>query len=293
MIDLIFVENLEFLFNLITIIVSIAAVVYWVKLFRKTSIPSKQDQGWMWFLASVLIVLLLNLSTQMFFLSGSGDFLGLDDYAFNIMTRFLMSLSRTIMAISLTAGAYMLYDSMKSRGDVKFMFRPVEPAAEPESNTAPKYELDAGYSYLIDSARRGRGWGAELFTDLVTHGKLGFVATRDYPPRVRENYNLTTTPMVWLSQDKEFSSNINPSDLTELSHVIKDFILKCDDTVVLLDGIEYLILYNGFEDVLKVIEGLNDVIVKSNSRIIITADLSTLTKQQIHLLRTEVVEYDG
>jgi hypothetical protein len=73
--------------------------------------------------------------------------------------------------------------------------------------------------------------------------------------------------------------------------MIKDFIGKGGDTVILLEGVEYLILHNGFEDVLKVIQSLDDVVVQNKSRLIVPIDPSTITEQQFHLLSRELTEF--
>jgi archaellum biogenesis ATPase FlaH len=73
--------------------------------------------------------------------------------------------------------------------------------------------------------------------------------------------------------------------------MVKAFIQTSVDTVVLLDGIEYLIMQNSFEHALELIQGLNDVVVQSNSRLIITLDPLTISERQWHLLRTELMEF--
>jgi len=292
--------DLEFAFNIVTILISVAAVVYWVKLFKRTTVPSQRDSGWMWFLASVLVVLLLNLATQLLVIT-SDQLFSVDQYMLDLVVRFIMAVSRTIMAVTLTAGAYMLYDSMRSRGDMKFAFTPVKAAAEPKSQTKQKYDLPPGAGYIlykgvicdVNGAAGANVPCMDLFIDLVTHDTLGFIVTREYPPSLREKYNLKLTPIIWLTQDKEFPSSVNPSDLTEISHVMKDFISHNGNTVILFDGLEYLLMHNSFEDIIKLIQGLDDVVVQNNCRLIVAVDPKILTEQQIHQLKSELHEFEA
>ncbi len=298
--------GLEFQLNIATIVVSLAAVIYWVKLFKRISISGRHDEGWLWIFASVLMVLLLNLSTMLLVASNGRVTLGASRvFTVDVSTLgFVTTFSRTVMAISMTIGAYLLYNSMKSRGDVKFQFKPVVLVTENHSASEAKYSLEPGCSYLVKEGPPGgdvREYylhsdrrelsSLDLFSDLVTHGVMGFAATRTYPEKLRKQYGLVKTPMVWLTQEKDYEDRVHPSDLTELSHMIKDFVWKGDDTVVLLQGIEYLILHNSFGDVLKMIQGLDDVVVQNRSRLVVAVDPSAITGQQYHLLGRELREF--
>ncbi|MBD3387862.1 MAG: DUF835 domain-containing protein [Candidatus Altiarchaeales archaeon] len=285
--------DLPFTLNVFTIIVSLAAVYYWVKLFKRISISDRRDEGWMWIFASVLMVLLLNVST-MLLVSTSGR-IPVDSYRVFVVDvktlEFVNAFSRTVMALSMTIGAYMLYKSMRSRGDVKFMFSPVEHVMEDSSTSEQKFDLKSGCSYLVSADQEdGSVSGWDLFVDLVTHGTMGLVVSRHHPPELRDRYGLVKTPMVWLTQEK-VDDSLHPSDLTELSHIIKEFIWKGGETAVLLDGIEYLVLHNSFEDVLKTIQGVDDVVVQNKSCLILTIDPSAVSEQEFHLLKRELNEY--
>jgi hypothetical protein len=293
----------KFILNAITVIISFAAVVYWVKFFKRISISGKQGVGWLWIFTSVLMVLLLNLSAVIIVANTGILSIGFAKVSLvNVGTlEFMNTVGRTLIAISVTIGAYLLYQSMKGKGDVKFVFTPVKPVPEPKSSSAPKYALKPGYSYLArkdpitetdgDAKIIADGLicsSMDLFVDLVTHGTMGFIVTRNYPQRIREKYNLMKTPMMWLTRDQASSSSISPADLAELSHMVKDFIQTAKDTVVLIDGLEYLIMHNSFEEALELIQGLDDVVVQSKSRLIVTVDPQAVTPQQLHLLMTEL-----
>jgi archaellum biogenesis ATPase FlaH len=79
--------------------------------------------------------------------------------------------------------------------------------------------------------------------------------------------------------------------MTELSHMVKHFITKGEDTAILVDGLEYLILHNSFEDVLRMIQGLDDVVVQNKARLIVSVDPSAINEQQFHLLKRELTEF--
>ena len=298
--------GLELAVNVATIFISLLAVVYWVKLFKRMHIAERKDEGWLWIFASVLMVLLLNLSTlALVVLSGRMPLPG--DRVFIVEAPtfdFVSTFSRLVMALALSIGTYMLYQSMKEQGDVKFIFSPVNLEAETLSETDPKYLMKRGGSYLIrEGSPSGTGrdyfmqkerWnvsGMELFIDQVTHGTVGLLLSRKFPPDVREEYGLIKTPMFWLTKEKDYKESIHPADLTEISHMIKSFIHKGGETVILVEGIEYLITHNSFEEILRLLEGLHDVVAKRNSVLVVTVDPATLSEQQYHLLARSLKEF--
>jgi tetratricopeptide (TPR) repeat protein len=66
--------------------------------------------------------------------------------------------------------------------------------------------------------------------------------------------------------------------------VIKDFVTEHKDCVVLLDGLEYLILQNNFENVLKFVELLKDDIALNDAVLLLPIDPATLDTKQMALL---------
>ncbi|MBD3387861.1 MAG: DUF835 domain-containing protein [Candidatus Altiarchaeales archaeon] len=290
--DLMSMGGLEFSLNAITVLVSFAAVVYWVKFFRRIALSGRQGIGWIWIFASVLMVLLLNLSAIVMFTSESVVLVGSGDtFVVEVTKMELMNtLARTIIAVSVTFGAYLLYESMGSADGMKYMFKPVQSLAEARSKAEQKFSLEPGQTYLVLSGPNvtddaGVEW--DMFVDMVTHGTYGFAITRTYPPALRERYGVVKTPILWLTKDKAFKDCIHPTSLIDLSHMVKDFISHDGKTVVLLDGLVYLISHNDFNDVLKIIQGLNDVVVQFDSRIIMPIDPEALTERQFHMLKTE------
>jgi len=286
--------------NTVTLFISAVAVVFWVRVFGRMKLSERQDEGWLWVFSSVLMALLLNISALILSL-GNGEIPVGFDSAILVNARTLelvTDLGRTIMAVSLAVGTFMLYKSMRQKGVVNFMFSPVKIAAEAPAETAAKYRLEPGSSYLVVEGQqrgvlraRAPVQGVDLFADLVKHGIVGFCATRRYPPKLRDDYGLLKTPIVWLTQERGLPESIHPSDITELSHAVKEFIIKGGDTVILIEGVEYLIIHNGFDDVIRLLQGLKDVVAQHKSRLIVTIDPSTINQQQFHLLSRELSEF--
>ncbi|MBU7047450.1 MAG: DUF835 domain-containing protein [Theionarchaea archaeon] len=160
----------------------------------------------------------------------------------------------------------------------------IEPVAEKQLRTEFKYWLDPLEGYIILEKRPERSF--EIFVDLVTHGIPGFVISRMYPEKVKRRYSLVKTPIVWLSRT-ERKNAINPDDLSKLRYIIEDFTKKSEESVILLDGLEYLTTQTDFETVLKYLQELKDTVVLNNSRLIISLHGETLSSREYSTLERE------
>ena len=160
----------------------------------------------------------------------------------------------------------------------------IEPVAEKQLRTEYKYWLDPLEGYIILEKKPEKSF--EIFVDLVTHGIPGFVISRMYPEKVKRKYNLVKTPIVWLSRT-ERKNAINPDDLSKLRYIIEDFTKKSEESVILLDGLEYLTTQTDFETVLKYLQELKDTVVLNNSRLIISLHGETLTSREYSTLERE------
>jgi PAS domain S-box-containing protein len=160
----------------------------------------------------------------------------------------------------------------------------IEPVPENVLQTEFKHWLDPMEGYIIIEKKPEKS--LEIFCDLVTHGIPGFAILRTNPGRFRRKYELTRTPMLWLSRS-EAENTINPNDLSKLLYIIEEFTKKSEESVILLEGLEYLITQINFEAVLKYMQELHDTVIINNSRLIIPLHRDTLTPREYFLLEKE------
>lgn len=147
-------------------------------------------------------------------------------------------------------------------------------------------EWELGVSYLIKE--RGNERGLSLFERLIERtGSRGIVIARTFPKKLQVNGNLKDIPIWWLSRE-ESPESIDPLSLAKIAHVIRDFIQDKEGTIVLLDGLEYLIMQNNFETTLRFIQGLNDLIILNRATLIVPVDPSSLSVKQLSLLEKEM-----
>ncbi len=146
-------------------------------------------------------------------------------------------------------------------------------------------ELEPGAIYLIEEEKLEKG--IEFFMGALSGNTKGFYITREHPDGVNNKYNLMNTQIIWLSSTHDYSPSIDPIDLIELSHSVREFITDNKNSVILLDGIEYLVTQNGYEPVLKLLQSINDIIAFKNSRMIVSINPMAFSTQQLALIERE------
>lgn len=158
--------------------------------------------------------------------------------------------------------------------------------------SAKKYELRRGLSFVVKEQKAVKSF--EIFTDQVTHNIQGLCVTRQYPAAVRQEWGLEETPIIWLSNQLG-KVYVNPANIGILGDTIIRFIEKSDDSVIMIDGVEFLIVNNGFDKVLKMIHRITEVVMEFKSRVIISVDPRALDVREMALLERnmEVIEGDS
>lgn len=158
--------------------------------------------------------------------------------------------------------------------------------------SAKKYELRRGLSFIVKEQKAVKSF--EIFTDQVTHNIQGLCITRQYPAAVRQEWGLEETPIIWLSNQLG-KVYVNPANIGILGDTIIRFIEKSDDSVIMIDGIEFLIVNNGFDKVLKMVHRITEVVMEFKSRVIISVDPRALEVREMALLERnmEVIEGDS
>ncbi|AEC51018.1 hypothetical protein PNA2_0100 [Pyrococcus sp. NA2] len=93
----------------------------------------------------------------------------------------------------------------------------------------------------------------------------------------------------WITKVKEEKSNtIEPTNLPKILDLAIRYMKK--GGVVVIDCLEYLIIENGFEAVLRFLAQLRDHAILNNSTVIIVGNLEGLSKREVALLKRSLGE---
>ena len=159
----------------------------------------------------------------------------------------------------------------------------VEPTKEIIRPSEGKRRLDFGSSYLIAD---NVVLAYELFMDSVMTGIEGLCITRIMPRRVREEYGIKRTPIVWLT-DEIAEEEKTIQSLQDLSILISNYVQKATKPVILIDGIEYLISHKGFESVYHFMQAKRTQMEANQGILIVPFFRDALEPKETKLLERE------
>jgi hypothetical protein len=165
----------------------------------------------------------------------------------------------------------------------------IEPVTEEIVEKPPKYHIDPLEAYIILEKKCEKS--LEIFSDIVSQGIPGIVISRVYPEKIKRRCTLVQTPVLWLSRiDGE--NTVAPADLYKLAYALEDFTRKSTESVILFDGVEYLMTQTSFEETLRYMHELKDIAFVNNARLIVSLHKDTLTLQEYTMLKKEFVMYE-
>jgi len=114
----------------------------------------------------------------------------------------------------------------------------------------------------------------------------GLIITREFPEKVRQKHNLQITPIIWLTESPG-EKRIAPTSLSMLTDTIVRFMETNPNSIILLEGIEYICTFNDFKKVLRFLDTLNESAWVTKARLILTVDPRAFAVKDIALLERD------
>jgi hypothetical protein len=147
------------------------------------------------------------------------------------------------------------------------------------------FEDGFSYLYLVKEEKPEKSY--KLFKGFLDEGVNGLCISCIPPDQLNTSYGLNSDNVIWLC-NTEGENNINPKDLSKLLNKINNFIVENNNSVILLDGLEYLISHNGLKKVLDILNELNSQINK-DSMFILPIHPKALRKNDLDRLEKSIV----
>ena len=142
-------------------------------------------------------------------------------------------------------------------------------------------EIGAGKGYIILEKKPITCY--KILAGLIEGGIPALCITRENPEGAARK---TSANVVWLS-GVEYKNSADPSDLESLLKMINDFLSGKSESVIFLDGVEYLIVQRSFSVVLRFIAALRETVTASRSRLLIAIDPRALDERELSGLARE------
>ncbi len=150
-----------------------------------------------------------------------------------------------------------------------------------------RIKLDRGYCYIVKEEKPKLSF--RLFEEL-TSNTPGLFVTRTYPNRLREIVRLGNSKVIWLSHTPG-KDHYHPSALSSLTNAI--FGVLESKGPVLVDGFEYLVIQNGFNQTLQFVENLNEFVMQNGSIVLIPINPRAFEQKELALLERNIRVIEG
>lgn len=142
--------------------------------------------------------------------------------------------------------------------------------------------FDFGRIYFICEKRMERT--LRILQEFHYSGSKSLCLTRLHPDLLQEKMPGITLESSWLSE-RPGVNNIPPNQLHRLSQRISSFLLGKKNAVVLIEGVEYLTLFNDLVKVQMFLEQVNDMIMSSKALVLVPLDPQSMDVRSIARLR--------
>jgi rubrerythrin len=150
-----------------------------------------------------------------------------------------------------------------------------------------EFEFEVGGSYIIKSDEIDVP--VEVFKKKIEEGFQPLCITTTFPKRFVQLYKLekdeSKIEFIWLCTLKDAKDAVNPDRLDfELTDRINGFIKTRRNCVLLLDGIELLVLTNGFDKVVDFTKMISDLIALNNGIFLVPISAKVFGEDKIATL---------
>lgn len=142
--------------------------------------------------------------------------------------------------------------------------------------------FDYGRTYIVVEERKDKAF--RIASEFIFSGSRVLCISRLHPDLIQERWPGKHPKYVWLSE-RSGLNNLAPKQLHQLGQRISAFIKADHKSIVVLDGIEYLALFNGFNRLQMFVEHLNDLAMETSSIVIIALDPRSFDLRSLARLR--------
>jgi hypothetical protein len=156
--------------------------------------------------------------------------------------------------------------------------------------SADLVSLSAGEDFLFDFGRiyfvceKKMERTLRILQDFVFSGSKALCVTRLHPDLLQEQMPGVSLECAWLSE-RPGAANIPPNQLHRISQRVSTFLMGKRNAVVLLEGVEYLTLFNDPTKVQMFLEQVNDGIMASRALMLVPLDPLSMDPRYVARLR--------
>jgi len=142
-----------------------------------------------------------------------------------------------------------------------------------------------GKSYIISDKKYDNA--LDLFIDLATSDYTGLLITRSNPLDIKSVPSYSSFKTIFFS-DQELSEYETIFSLEDLKKRIYEFSKTNKSSVILLDGIHYLLTNFTFDKFMEILYQINDIILINQAILFLRIDPSIVNDRQLAIIKNEL-----
>ena len=148
---------------------------------------------------------------------------------------------------------------------------------------AVQKRVERGYNHLIlDSSLKNT---YNMLADFLRDGDTALCLTTSMPGKMKRTYHLTgKVKCIWLTSAGG-KDTLDPGNIKKIAATIERFAEKYPASIVLIDGIEYLVVEHGFDEVSRMLKKVTDVASMRDITLMVPVNPSSLTGEELNTLR--------
>lgn len=150
-----------------------------------------------------------------------------------------------------------------------------------------RYSITGGQMYLVEEPTPEEAYN--IFRAFSVTGTPSMIISRSSPKEVQERFKTGPSKLIWLTYNKvDDIECIEPTGPGLLYKRLSEFIQAHEKSIVILDGLEYLISQTTFGGAQKLIQAIHDDVMLTDAIILIPFDMNVLDQKQMHFLSREL-----
>jgi hypothetical protein len=156
----------------------------------------------------------------------------------------------------------------------------------PDAPDGKIFKIDMGRNHLFLTEDVEMTF--KTFKKILQDGHPGLCLTNRFPDNVRDDFNIKKddAKIMWFSDSARGDNVLKPGRLDfEVAKSTIDFIKNTDEPVILIDGLDYLILTNGFEAVSTFLKKITDVASMARATLVVIVRPDALSSERVSYLK--------
>ncbi|MBW2964574.1 DUF835 domain-containing protein [Candidatus Woesearchaeota archaeon] len=178
-------------------------------------------------------------------------------------------------------------------GIIKYKFLSIQPVGErivpgrkTDEKLAQQYKMEFGQAYIIKH-EKSFDIAHKVLLHQLYKKRYGLIITAHNPNKIRHEFGIETTPIVWMTDTETDHLSVDPIDIAQLYETIRMFVQKVPNSFVLIDGIEYLLAHNNFAKIHHFLRQVKSLVAKSDDCVMIPIGSLQLDPKHTKLLEAE------